>query len=97
MARVLVGSLNIADSSAAAQLLPTEMPRVAALSLRARSSNTAGIYLADNSAAKSSGFEMLAGDSAKWTFGQATVRGTSFWVWGADSGDRLDYAIVLED
>jgi hypothetical protein len=97
MARIVIASLSIADSSAAAQLFTSDLPRVTAVSFKARPGNAAGIYLASDSAAKSSGFELLAGDREDWTFEPPTVKGTSFWAWGADSGDRLDYIVLFED
>lgn len=97
MARIVIASLNVADSSNAAQMLSTELRRVMAITLKARSGNVGGIYIADDSAAKSSGFELLANDREDWSFDRATVKGASFWAWGADSGDKLDYSVLLED
>lgn len=97
MARALIASFNVADSSASEQLLTTGQSRVASIKLKAREGNTGAVYIADDSAAKSEGFQLLGGDSTNWTFSPATVKGASFWVWGADSGDRLDYTVLLED
>lgn len=97
MTRVTVGSLNISDSSDAVLLLATDAPRVFALTVKAREGNAGQIYLADDSSAKSAGWELYAGDQQAWTFHPTSVKGTSFYVWGNDSGDDLDYTIVTDD
>lgn len=97
MARPVMGSQLFGDSGNAVQLFTTEAPRVLAITFMARAGNTEGVYVADDSAAKSAGIQLLAGDTKEWVFEPVAVRATSFWVWASDSGDRLDYLAVMED
>ncbi len=97
MARLLVASLNIADSVDAVQLESAPRPRVRTAVFKARAGNTGSVFLASDSAAKSSGFELVAGDREEWSMLPASVRGSTFWVWGESSGDRLDYQFVVEE
>ena len=60
MARMIVASLNIADSVDAVQLQSAPRPRIRTVLFKARSGNTASIFLASDSAAKSAGFEFAA-------------------------------------
>ena len=55
MARMIVASLNVADSADAVPVLSAIRPRLRSAVFKARSGNTASIYLASDSAAKSSG------------------------------------------
>jgi len=97
MARMIVSSLNVADTLASVQLLTAQRPRIRSAVFKARAANVGSIFLASDSAAKAFGFELTAGDREEWSVLPATVKGTAFWAWGASSGDRLDYAFVLED
>lgn len=97
MTRIVVASLNVADTVAAVQLQTAPRPRIRSAVFKARSGNTSSVFLASDSAAKSSGFELTAGSREEWSLLPATVKGTAFWVWGASSGDRLDYQLLLED
>ena len=97
MARMIIASLSVADSVDAIQLQSAPRPRVRSVVFKARSGNTASIYLASDSAAKSAGFEFTPGNREEWSALPATLKGTTYWIWGASSGDRLDYALLLED
>lgn len=97
MARMIVASLGIADSVSAVQLQSVPRPRVRTVVLKARAGNTGSIYVASDSAAKSAGFELVAGDRQEWSALPVTVRGSTFWVWGAAPGDRLDYVLLLDE
>ncbi len=97
MARVIVSSLNIADTVTAVQLQPSPRPRIKSVIFKARSANAGSIFLGSDSAAKSAGFELAAGNREEWPLLPATVKGTAFWVWGASSGDRLDFQLLLEE
>ena len=97
MARIVVASLNIADTVASVQLLSAPRPRIRSAVFKARARNVGSIFLASDSATGSSGFELSSGDREEWSLLPATVKGTAIWAWGASSGDRLDYALVLED
>ena len=97
MARLIIGSIDIADTADAVELRSADLPRLMAVTLKARASNAGGVYMADDSAAKSAGFQLLAGDREDWTFEPASVKGTGIWVWGSDTGDLLDYVLMLED
>lgn len=97
MARTLVTSVLIADTVASVQLQSAQRPRIRSGVFKARSGNTGSIFLASNSTAKSAGFELTAGDREEWMFLPASVKGSTFWVWGASSGDRLDYQLLLEE
>lgn len=97
MARIIVASLNVADTVAAVQLQAAPRPRIRSVIFKARSGNTGSVFLASDSATKSDGFELAAGAREEWSLLPATVKGTAFWVWGASSGDRLDYQLLLED
>lgn len=97
MARIIVASLNVADTVAAVQLQTAPRPRIRSGVFKARTGNTGSIFLASDSAAKSAGFELTAGAREEWTLLPATAKGTAFWVWGASSGDRLDYQLLFEE
>ncbi len=97
MARLVVASLNLTDTMDAVQLQTSPRPRIRSAVFKARTGNTGSIYLATDSSAKSSGFELTAGSKEEWSLLPATVKGTTFWVWGASSGDRLDYQLLLEE
>ncbi len=97
MARLLIASLSVADSVDAVPLQPSARPRVRSAVFKARVGNTGSIFLASDSAAKSSGFELGSGDREEWAMVPATVKGSAIWVWGASSGDRLDYQLVVEE
>lgn len=97
MARIIVASLNVADTVAAVQLQAAPRPRIRSVVFKARSGNTGSIFLASDSAAKSGGFELTAGSREEWSLLPATVKGSAFWAWGASSGDKLDYQLLLEE
>lgn len=97
MARIVVASLSVADTVAAVQLQTAVRPRIRSAIFKARAGNTGSIFLASDSAAKSAGFELAAGDREEWLLLPATVKGSTFWAWGASSGDRLDYALQLDE
>lgn len=97
MARLVIGSINVNDTADAVQVRSADLPRLMAATFKARASNAGGVFLADDSSAKSDGYELLAGDREDWTFKPASVKGSGLWVWGSDTGDRLDYALSLED
>ncbi|MDA0232080.1 MAG: hypothetical protein O3B04_04615 [Chloroflexi bacterium] len=97
MARVIIASLSVADSVSAVQLQSAPRPRVRSVVFKARVGNIASIYLASDSAAKSAGFELAPGDREEWCALPATLKGSTYWIWGASSGDRLDYALLLEE
>ncbi len=97
MARMIVASLNVADTVSSVQLRSAIRPRIRSVIFKARSGNTGSIFLASDSAAQSAGFELGSGDREEWSFLPATVKGSVFWAWGASSGDRLDYALILEE
>lgn len=97
MARIIVASLNVADTVAAIQLQAAPRPRIRSAVFKARAGNSGSVFLASDSAAKSSGFELTAGHREEWLLLPATVKGTAFWMWGASSGDRLDYQLLLEE
>lgn len=97
MARVVVASLNVADTVTAVQLQTAPRPRIRSAVFKARAGNTGSIFLASDSAAKVAGFELTAGSREEWSLLPATVKGTAFWVWGASSGDRLDYQLLFDE
>ena len=97
MARLIVASLNVADTVSSVQLRSAVRPRIRSAVFKARAGNTGSIFLASDSSAKSAGFELASGDREEWSILPATVKGSVFWAWGASSGDRLDYALLLEE
>ena len=97
MTRLVVDSINGSDTMAAVQIFTTDVPRIVSITMKARSGNVGSVFLADDSAALSSGLEVLAGDREDWDFAPATVKGSSIWVMFADSGDDLDFAALMED
>lgn len=97
MARLIVASLSVSDSVDAVQLRSAPRPRVRSVVFKARTGNTGSIYLASDSAAKSAGFEFVPGYREEWSVLPATLKGSTYWIWGASSGDRLDYALLLEE
>ncbi len=97
MARTVIASLNIADTVTAVQLRSAPRPRIRSAVFKARAGNTGSVFLASDSATKSDGFELAAGDREEWMLLPASVKGSTFWVWGGTSGDRLDYQLLLED
>lgn len=98
MARHIFGSQNITDSVSAIQLFgTTEKPGVFGAVFRARAGNNEAVYLGSDSAAKSSGLELLPGDMHSATYHPTEVRASTFWVYGLDSGDRLDWEVLRAD
>lgn len=97
MARLIVASLSVADSVDAVRLQPTARPRLRSAVLKARAGNSGSIFVASDSAAKSAGFEFAPGNREEWSTLPATLKGSTYWVWGASSGDVLDYALLLEE
>lgn len=97
MARLIISSVKIGDSSDAVEVRSADLPRLLSLTFKARASNVGGVFLANDSSAKSEGYEVQAGDREYWPLDPVSVKGSGIWVWGSDSGDRLDYALLLED
>ena len=97
MARLFVASFTVADSVDAVQIQTSARPRMRSAVFKARTGNAGSVFLASDSAAKSSGFELAAGDREEWTVLPSSVKGSAVWVWGASSGDRLDYQLVVEE
>lgn len=98
MARNIFGSQNITDTASAIQLFgAVERPVVFAVEWRARAGNNEAVYLGTDSAAKSSGLELLPGDVKHSVYHPLGVKASNFWVWGADSGDKLDWEVLRED
>lgn len=97
MARLVIASHTFTDSANAVQLFSTDSPKVMAIVFKARAANVESIYVADDSAAKSSGFQLAAGDREDWSFEPATVKATNFWVWASASGDIVGYTALLEE
>ncbi len=97
MARITVSSLLVADTLTSVQFQTAPRPRIRSAVFSARTGNTGSIFLATDSAAKSSGFELSAGTREEWSMLPATVKGSALWVWGASSGDRLDYQLLLDE
>lgn len=97
MARLVISSQNGTDTATSIQLFSTERPRIISITMKARAGNAGAVYLADDSAAKSSGFEVAAGDREDWDFSPITIKGTTVWAFFAVAGDDLDYAALMED
>jgi hypothetical protein len=97
MARMIVASFNVNDTVDSVQLQPASRPRIRSVLFKARTGNTASIFLASDSGAKSTGFELAPGDREEIVTFPATLKGSTFWIWGASSGDKLDYALLLEE
>lgn len=98
MARKVISSQNITDTTSSIQFVTSaEEHRVFAITMKARIGNTGPVYIGTDSAAKSSGFELLKGDREDWVFHPLTVAANTFWVFGTSSGDKLDFMVVRED
>lgn len=98
MARHIFGSQNITDTTDAIQLFGAQQnPHVMGAIFRARVGNNEAVYLGSDSAAKSGGLELLPGDMHTASYEPITVRADTFWVYGLDSGDRLDWEVLRTD
>lgn len=96
MPRALFGSQNVADTATAVQLF-TDEGGIFAATFKARAGNNGSIYIGSNSATKSSGFELLPGDREDRAYHPVSIKANLFWVWGADSGDRLDWEVLRDN
>lgn len=97
MARVVISSINGSDTATAVQIFSVAAPRVLSITMKARTGNAGSVYIADDSAAKSSGLELQSGDREDWDFSPTSIAGNSFWVFFSSSGDDLDYAALMEN
>ena len=86
----------IMDTPSAVQLFSPKA-RLFAITFKARATNAAAIYIGEDSAAKSLGFEILAGDREDRVFHPVTVSSDKLWAWAASTGDILDYWALTEN
>jgi phosphoribosylformimino-5-aminoimidazole carboxamide ribonucleotide (ProFAR) isomerase len=101
--RVVIGSLNVSSTSTVAQILNTT-DRVAEAQFKARKGNVGMVYVADDSTVSATnGWETDSADTLTLTFSNyinsgrpATVAANTFWVFGTDANDDLDYVLMLE-
>ncbi len=95
MARQVVTSLTLGSTSAV-QLFSTKT-RLFAITFKSRATNAGSIYVGGSSGAKSSGFEILAGDREDRVFHPVTVSGDGLWLWASSTGDVVDYWALTEN
>ncbi len=96
MSNVVTGSAVATDSSTVVQL-NSESRKVLAIAVKARAGNTGSIYFGtDSSVTSTSGYSLDAGDREDWDFGGA-VDAADFHMVASSSGDRLDWAMEMEN
>lgn len=79
------------------QLFTVGIPGILAVEWRARAANSSAVYLGSDSAAKSSGMQLLPGDAVTRVYHPVEVKATTFWVFGGSSTDRLDWEVLRAD
>lgn len=91
MASTLIGSKLATTSST---LLFAGAPRILALRVKARASNTNNLYVSDNEAAKETGFELTPGSSENLVPYPLRIESSEVYLYG--DGGRLDYVAIME-
>ncbi len=103
--RPLIGTSHSATSSAATLLYTTDTnTRMYSISFKARAGNSGNLYVGgDTSVLVASGYELRPGDS--WSFNAAlvtdnnipgTIKANLWHMSAPDTGDKLDWAMILE-
>tara|TARA_Y100000310_G_scaffold768_1_gene1096 strand:- start:3533 stop:3832 length:300 start_codon:yes stop_codon:yes gene_type:complete len=98
--RHVYGTKNTSTSNVSVQLVTDSAVRVVSLTVKARSTNSAAMFVGfDSGVSSNAGWELTAGKDKTVDYGSfsATVKGTNIWANCSDTAAKIDFIVITEN